>query len=90
MFHYGGSTHALIFRPQVDLEFDLHGQSPGMDSKNIPVRARIATVRSGDPQSDRLAVTAVDRDQCPEHAVGRSGHGVTRLRRHRPAGVSAG
>jgi phosphatidylserine decarboxylase len=50
MFHYGGSTHALIFRPQVDLEFDLHGQSPGMDSKNIPVRARIATVRSGDAQ----------------------------------------
>ena len=50
MFHYGGSTHALIFRPQVDLEFDLHGQSPGMDSENIPVRARIATVRGGDPQ----------------------------------------
>ncbi len=47
MFHYGGSTHALIFRPQVDLEFDLHGQPPGLDSKNIPVRARIATVRSG-------------------------------------------
>jgi len=47
MFHYGGSTHALIFRPQVDLEFDLHGQTPGLDAKNIPVRARIATVRSG-------------------------------------------
>jgi phosphatidylserine decarboxylase len=46
MFHYGGSTHALIFRPQVDLEFDLHGQTPGLESKNIPVRARIATVRS--------------------------------------------
>jgi len=45
MFHYGGSTHALIFRPQVDLEFDMHGQSPGLESKNIPVRARIATVR---------------------------------------------
>ena len=46
MFHYGGSTHALIFRPQVDLEFDLHGQPLGLESKNIPVRARIATVRS--------------------------------------------
>ncbi|MFZ0790692.1 MAG: phosphatidylserine decarboxylase, partial [Chromatiaceae bacterium] len=47
MFHYGGSTHALIFRPQVELEFDLHGQPPGLESKDIPVRARIATVRSG-------------------------------------------
>jgi phosphatidylserine decarboxylase len=44
MFHYGGSTHALIFRPQVELEFDLHGQTPGLESKNIPARARIATV----------------------------------------------
>jgi phosphatidylserine decarboxylase len=49
MFHYGGSTHALIFRPRVDLEFDLHGQPPGLESSNIPVRARIATVRSGGP-----------------------------------------
>ena len=45
MFHFGGSTHTLIFRPQVDLDFDLHGQTPGLDSRNIPLRARIATVR---------------------------------------------
>ena len=45
MFHFGGSTHTLIFRPQVELDFDLHGQTPGLDSKNIPLRARIATVR---------------------------------------------
>lgn len=45
MFHFGGSTHALIFRPGVALDFDLHGQTPGLESKNIPVRARIATVR---------------------------------------------
>jgi phosphatidylserine decarboxylase len=44
MFHFGGSTHCLIFQPQVKLEFDLHGQTPGLDSKNIPVRSRIATV----------------------------------------------
>jgi len=43
-FHFGGSTHCLIFRPQVKLKFDLHGQSPGLKSENIPVRARIATV----------------------------------------------
>ncbi len=44
MFHFGGSTHCLIFRPQVRLEFDLHGQKPGLYSTNIPVRSRIATV----------------------------------------------
>lgn len=45
MFHFGGSTHCLIFRPEVKLEFDLHGQKPGLDSSNIPVNARIATVK---------------------------------------------
>ena len=44
MFHFGGSTHTLIFRPGVKLEFDLHGQTPSLDSKNIPVKARIASV----------------------------------------------
>ena len=47
MFHFGGSTHCLFFRPGVNLEFDLHGQTPGLDSTNIPVNARIATVKSG-------------------------------------------
>lgn len=44
MFHFGGSTHCLIFRPEVSLEFDLHGQTPGLDSSNILVNARIATL----------------------------------------------
>ena len=44
MFHFGGSTHCLIFRPEVKLEFDMHGQIPGLDSNNIPVRSRIAKV----------------------------------------------
>lgn len=44
MFHYGGSTHCLIFRPEVKLEFDHHGQKPGLHSKNIPINARIATI----------------------------------------------
>jgi phosphatidylserine decarboxylase len=44
MFHFGGSTHCLIFRPQVKLKFDLRGQTPGLDSTNIPVRSKIATV----------------------------------------------
>ena len=44
MFHFGGSTHCLIFRPEVQLEFDMHGQKPGLNSENIFVRVRIATV----------------------------------------------
>ena len=44
MFHFGGSTHCLIFRPGVQLEFDHHGQTPGLHSTNIPVNMRIATV----------------------------------------------
>ena len=44
MFHYGGSTHCLIFRPEVQLEFDHHGQKPGLHAKSIPVNARIATL----------------------------------------------
>ena len=44
MFHFGGSTHCLFFRPGVNLEFDLHGQKPGLDSDNIPVRSRIAVL----------------------------------------------
>jgi phosphatidylserine decarboxylase len=44
MFHYGGSTHCLIFRPDVKLQFDHHGQTPGLQSKNIHVNARIATL----------------------------------------------
>jgi hypothetical protein len=44
MFHFGGSTHCLMFRPGVRLDFDFHGQTPGLTSSNIPVNARIAAV----------------------------------------------
>ena len=44
MFHFGGSTHCLFFGPHVKLDFDLHGQTPGLNSKNIPINSRIATV----------------------------------------------
>jgi phosphatidylserine decarboxylase len=46
MFHFGGSTHCLIFRPSVRLEFDHHGHTPGLHARNIPLNARIATVLS--------------------------------------------
>jgi len=45
MFHFGGSTHLLIFRPEVDIEFDLRGQEPGLHSHNINVKAQIAEVK---------------------------------------------
>ena len=45
MFHYGGSANLLIFRPGVNLRFDLHGQEPGLTAKNIRVRDRLAVVR---------------------------------------------
>lgn len=44
MFHFGGSTHCVFFGPKVKLDFDLHGQQPGLNASNIPVNARIATV----------------------------------------------
>ncbi len=50
MFHFGGSTHCLIFGPHVNLDFDFHGMTPGIGAKhNIPVNAKIATVG---PRSD--------------------------------------
>ena len=45
MFHFGGSTHCLFFRPGVELEFDLNGQEPGLEASNIEVNTAIATVK---------------------------------------------
>jgi phosphatidylserine decarboxylase len=46
MFHFGGSTHCLIFRPGVNLEFDLYGQTPGPSADtNIRVNTAIARCR---------------------------------------------
>lgn len=44
MFHFGGSTHCLIFQPNVKLEFDFHNTTPGLDATNIPVCSRIARI----------------------------------------------
>ena len=44
MFHFGGSTYLLIFRPEVNIKFDTRGQMPGLDTENIPVKSKIATV----------------------------------------------
>lgn len=45
MFHFGGSTHCLLFRRDAPLDFDLRGQTPGLDSEKIKINERIATVR---------------------------------------------
>jgi phosphatidylserine decarboxylase len=44
MFHFGGSTHCLVFRPETRLDFDLRGQTPGLDTEIIKLGERIATV----------------------------------------------
>ncbi|WP_297817567.1 phosphatidylserine decarboxylase family protein [uncultured Lactobacillus sp.] len=45
MFHFGGSTHVLLFRPETQVEFNLHDQEPGLGSTNIKVREEIARVK---------------------------------------------
>lgn len=45
MFHFGGSTHCLVFRPGVELAFDFHGQRPGLDATNLRVNTAIARVK---------------------------------------------
>ena len=48
MFHFGGSTHCLIFQPGVNIVFDTRGQIPSLDTYNINVKAKIAKVRPAD------------------------------------------
>jgi phosphatidylserine decarboxylase len=44
MFHFGGSTHCLIFRPGVNLEFNFYGQKPNINATNLRVNTAIAKV----------------------------------------------
>ncbi len=47
MFHFGGSTHCLVFRPGVKLTFDSYGEQPGLEAaNNIRVNTQIAVVNS--------------------------------------------
>lgn len=46
MFHFGGSTVCLLFRPEAKVRFNLHGEKPGLDASNIPVRSALASVRA--------------------------------------------
>ncbi|WP_321312984.1 phosphatidylserine decarboxylase family protein [Halarcobacter sp.] len=45
MFHFGGSTHCLIFGPDVKLKFDFHNnEEPNINAINIPVHSKLAKV----------------------------------------------
>ncbi|KAI9767157.1 MAG: hypothetical protein M1835_007084 [Candelina submexicana] len=47
MFHYGGSTHCLVFRPEVNIRFDTHGLEIGLQqTENIHVNDYIAFVQA--------------------------------------------
>ena len=51
MFHYGGSTHCIIYRPELEVTFYLGEKedgtpnTPGLESVNIPLREKIATIK---------------------------------------------
>lgn len=44
MFHFGGSTHCLLFRPGVELAFDFYGQQPGLEATNLRINTALARV----------------------------------------------
>lgn len=44
MFHFGGSTHCLIFRAGVNLEFNFYGQTPSLNANNMRVNTALAKV----------------------------------------------
>ena len=44
MFHFGGSTHLLIFQKNIPILFDYHGQMPNINAASIPVNSKVATV----------------------------------------------
>ncbi|MCJ1379473.1 hypothetical protein MMC17_002574 [Xylographa soralifera] len=46
MFHFGGSTHCMLFRRGVKVVFDLRGQTPGASARNVPVNSKIASVET--------------------------------------------
>ena len=43
MFHFGGSTHCLLFNKDLNVKFFLK-EEPGLDARNIQLRKKLATV----------------------------------------------
>ena len=47
MFHFGGSTHCLVFQPGVELEFQVPvTNAPNLDATNVAVKSNLAVVKS--------------------------------------------
>ena len=45
MFHFGGSTHCLVFRPGVSLDFQIKvTDKPNLDATNVAVKSNLAKV----------------------------------------------
>lgn len=64
MFHFGGSTHCLIFRKGVNVIFQL-SQKPGLDATNVDVKSVIAFVpSSAAPQDAFDKVFTPSGSQC--------------------------
>ncbi|KAL2036738.1 hypothetical protein N7G274_010533 [Stereocaulon virgatum] len=47
IFHYGGSTYCLIFRPETKITFHLQDVTPGLGARDWPVRSALASVGGG-------------------------------------------
>ena len=60
MFHYGGSTHVLIFNKEAadklhfytELDGGFYNTFPNIDAKNVPVLAQIAKWNATEPRFD--------------------------------------
>lgn len=47
MFHFGGSTHCLVFQPGVELDFQVPvTTAPNLDATNVAVKSNLATLKS--------------------------------------------
>lgn len=47
MFHFGGSTHCLVFRPGVELDFQVPvSNQPNLDATNVAVKSNLAFVKT--------------------------------------------
>lgn len=59
MFHFGGSTHCLIFRKGVKVIFQL-SEKPGLDTSPIPINSVIAFVPSSCSSGESRVKSGVD------------------------------
>ena len=49
-----GNKNKIKLKKKKKIEFDTRGQTPGLDTDNIPVRAKIATVYPTQDKKKRL------------------------------------